>query len=181
MDSDGKLIEKGKERLALLISSLEKARTRIIIPAPALSELLVRAGATASQQIVEEIGKASVFRIEAFDALAAIELATMTREALRTRDKKGGVQDPWAKVKFDKQIVAIAKVHQASAIYSDDKGVKTHAEKMGMSVIRIIDLPSPPENPQGNLFDRVKLESPDEAAIAEIEKQIAEAESPSEL
>ena len=35
-------------------------------------------------------------------------------------NKKDGSGEPWAKIKYDRQIVAIAKVIGASAIYSDD-------------------------------------------------------------
>jgi hypothetical protein len=66
-----------KERIEALVVELEKSGTKIIVPTPVLSEVLVRAGATASQQIVEYINGAAVFRIASFDARAAIELAAM--------------------------------------------------------------------------------------------------------
>jgi hypothetical protein len=59
---DGLPIEKPKERLELLVERLQKARTKLIIPTPALSEILVRAGVQASQEIVEHLNKYAVWR-----------------------------------------------------------------------------------------------------------------------
>jgi hypothetical protein len=178
-DSAGQPIPKGQERLRLLVATLEKARTKIIVPSPALSEILVRAGVDASQRVVEAITKSSVMTIESFDALAAIEAATMTRDAFDRGNKKDGLSATWAKVKFDRQIVAIARVHQATAIYSDDSDVKTIAGKVNLQVIAIAELPVPPENPQKDMFEAPKAK-PDEAEIAaaEIEAQIANAPPP---
>ena len=58
---------------------------------------------------------------------------------------------PWAKVKYDRQIIAIARVAQASAIYSDDKGIQALAKAADIQVIGLADLPLPPETAQGEL------------------------------
>ena len=62
----------------LLIATLEKEKSKLIVPTPALSEVLVRAPPSDAPRLVEEINKAAVFRIAPFDALAAIEVAAMT-------------------------------------------------------------------------------------------------------
>jgi hypothetical protein len=94
----------------------------IIIPTPALSELLVRAGDD-MQSLVNMLQKSAVFHIVPFDTLAAIEVAAMTQRAIDNGDKRGGVDCSWAKIKYDRQIIAIAKVHRATAIYSDDDDI----------------------------------------------------------
>lgn len=81
-DSTGVPITAPKDRVEHLISELEAGAINIMIPTPVLSEVLVRAGAKASQQIVEELNRQSVFRIEPFDIRAAIEVAAMSRTAL---------------------------------------------------------------------------------------------------
>ena len=68
--------------------------------------------------------------MEPFETRAAIEVALMTRNAKSGGDKKGGLDAPWAKVKFDRQIVAIAKVVQASAIYTDDGDIVSIARNV---------------------------------------------------
>ncbi len=75
----------------------------------------------------------------------------MTREAIEDGDKRGGGEGTWAKVKFDRQIVAIAKVEGANVIYSDDRNVQTFAAGVGISVVKVADLPLPPEDPQAPL------------------------------
>jgi hypothetical protein len=65
-----------------------------------------------------------------------------------------------AKLKYDRQIVAIAIVTNASAIYSDDYGVKAIAGRSGIRVIRLADLELPPEEAQIPF----QFEKPDEDA-----------------
>ncbi|WP_194406053.1 PIN domain-containing protein [Bradyrhizobium sp. CCBAU 53351] len=145
---DGKAVERAKERIEYLVHRLSKAKARIIIPAPALSEALVKAGAAASLQIVEELQKHAVFSIEPFDTRAALEASAMSRAALAGGNKKGKSTAPWQKVKFDRQIVAIAKVHGATEIYSDDDDVVALGEQAKIKVIRLAALPLPPEKDQ---------------------------------
>jgi hypothetical protein len=148
---DGIEIEKPKERIEFLIQRLQRDKTKLIVPTPALSEALVRAGNEGSLQIVEYINKYAVFRIEPFDTRAAIELAALSREALGRQGKRGGATGVWAKVKFDRQIVAIAKVAGASVIYSDDGDVATLAKQMSIKPIGLADLPLPREDRQFKL------------------------------
>jgi hypothetical protein len=138
----GNPVEHAEGRLALLVDTLGKARTRIIIPTPALSELLVYAG-TGMAELVARLTKSATFRVLPFDTRAAIELAVMTRAAIDQGDKRGGVDAPWNKIKFDRQIVAIAKVAGATAIYSDDHHLCTFAKEQGLTAIGIADLPLP--------------------------------------
>jgi predicted nucleic acid-binding protein len=135
-------VKYAKERILYLIEQLEASKTKIVIPAPAFSELLVRAD-KARNDIIENIQKSSVFRIVPFDTMAAIELAEMTRIAIDNGDKRSGGEGSWAKVKFDRQIIAIAKVAGASTIYTDDKGLQSFAEKNGIKIIRLGELPLP--------------------------------------
>lgn len=148
-DRSGRPVSKPADRVAHLIDQLEKTRETIAVPTPALSEVLVRLGAQRSQQVVEQLNRTSVFSIESFDQRAAIELAAMLREELDAGQKrpKGGPQT-WAKLKFDRQIVAIARVLQASVIYTDDEDVEKLAGRAKMRALRLCDLPLPPVDPQ---------------------------------
>lgn len=78
----------------------------------------------------------------------------MTRDAIRSGDKRAGSDSAWQKVKYDRQIIAIARVRQASAIYSDDGGVRLFGEQLGMRVIPTWAMPLPPEPDQRSLFSR---------------------------
>lgn len=136
-----------QERLSHWIERMEAAGTTIIIPAPALSEALVRAG-KAAPRIIERIKEFAVFQIAPFDTLEAIEVAEMTRAAIDAGDKRGGVSASWAKIKYDRQIVAIARVAQATTIYSDDDEIRTFGERAGLAVVGLAALPLPPKPDQ---------------------------------
>lgn len=86
--TSGKPVLKVAERLEYLIAELEKTKTRVIIPAPALSELLVIADESGPDYLAE-IDKQAMFSVESFDARAAVEAAA-TRKAHRLGINPGG-------------------------------------------------------------------------------------------
>jgi hypothetical protein len=53
------------------------------------------------------------------------------------------IDAPWSKIRFDRQIVAIAKVNAATAIYTDDNKLIAFANLHDIPCIRIADLPIP--------------------------------------
>src|SRR5437588_7452083 len=59
--------------------------------------------------------------------------------------RRGDQEGTYAKITFDRQIVAIAKVNNVTVIYSDDDGVRKFAERNGLTVVRTWELPLPPE------------------------------------
>lgn len=149
-------LEGCQERLSHLIARLERDRATLIVPTPALAEVLVRA-IEAAPGIIRQLKAASVFRIAAFDDRAAIECAMLHAERLN-RQKRLSRQER-DKAKFDEQIVAIAMVEQASAIYSDDSDIRRICENrrgpgdgQRLEVVGMFDLPLPPEDPQLSLF-----------------------------
>jgi hypothetical protein len=144
-------VPKAKERVEYLIATLSKTGEKIIIPTPALSECLVHAGPAGSEYL-NIIGKQSCFRVASFDERAAVEAAIRTYEARQRGQRTGGSGKPEVtktKIKFDRQIVAIATVENATAVYSDDGDVIGYAREAGMEAYRLSDLPEPPEDPQG--------------------------------
>lgn len=149
-EESGLPVDHAAARINAFVRQLEKEKTKIIIPTPALSEILVKAGRSI-QDIVSTLDKDATFRIEPFDTRAAIEAAIMTRKAIETGDKRAGVDSSWAKVKYDRQIVAIAKVHKATTIYSDDRHVRSLGKTAQVTVLGLADLPIPVQE-QGELF-----------------------------
>jgi hypothetical protein len=135
-----KPVERPKERIDLLIADLQKNRTKIIIPTPALAELLVRAG-KAFPTYLTIIKSSSAFRPGPFDDRAAVQVALL---AQAPGDRPKSSTDTYAKIKYDRQIAAIAKVEGATAIYSDDDNVRSYAQRLGIRAIALADLPLPP-------------------------------------
>jgi len=150
VDSSGKPIGNVQERIAFLVQRLERTRIRIVVPTPVLSEVLVHAGHT-GPAIVETLTRSTVFRVVPFDTLAAVEAALMTHTAISAGDKRSGSVAPWAKVKFDRQIVAIAKVTKATMIYSDDADVRALAAAEDIPVTGLEELSLPPAKAQAEL------------------------------
>lgn len=151
-EKTGKPVDYVEARVNTLLETLEKQKTKIIIPTPALSEVLIDAGNDMAS-LLQDIQKNSTFQIKPFDTLAAAELAAITFDAKISGDKKSGSNETWAKIKFDRQIVAIAKVHKATAIYSDDKGLAKFAKKTNIDVVKLVDLPFPDSAKQLSLLD----------------------------
>jgi predicted nucleic acid-binding protein len=140
-----------RERLETLVESLQKTRTAVLIPAPVLTELLIKAGA-AGPGIIAAIQRSTAFRVAPFDTRAAIELAQITNASLLTaRARREAEAATAAKIKFDRQIVAIAKVNNVTAIYSDDGDLIAFAAIAGIKGVRTADLPVPESARQGRL------------------------------
>lgn len=148
----GEAVTKFRERIDHLVATLEKDKTKIILPTPAISEILVRAG-EAGPEYFAKINSVSAFKIAPFDTRAAVEVAMMTHGSLNERQRRNRDDQTVAKMKYDRQIVAIAKVEGASVIYSDDRGMVKMANAANISVIRTSDLPLPPEDLQSSLFE----------------------------
>lgn len=144
--STGQPVHMARERIDFLVRKIGKTRTKVIIPAPVLSEVLVYAGTATSRYV--EILQASPFRVVAFDTRAAIECAEAVRRRHLRKRKPGSNR---GKVKFDEQIAAIAKVEQVSAIYSDDEDMIVYGEEVGIPVIRSWELEIDPADRQGVL------------------------------
>ena len=98
------------------------------------------------------MNKSAVFRIADFDQRAAVGPPPPSARPSTLGDKRSGSPSPWAKIKFDRQIVAIAKVAGASTIYSDDDDIARLSRSAGIRVVRIQDLPLSPESSQLALF-----------------------------
>ena len=146
-DAQGEPLPYARQRIQHLVARLDdKPGEIIVIPAPVLSEVLIRRNPLETRQIIALLNKRGVFSIEPFDQRAAIELAQM----LKKRPRKG--PETWARLKFDCQIVAIAKVCGATTIYSDDDDVYRLGTAAGIPVVRTRDLDVPPDADQAELF-----------------------------
>ncbi len=62
-------------------------------------------------------------------------------------------------IKFDRQILAIAKIQGASVIYTDDEKLAKLVKNNGIDVVMTLDIPLPPPKIQHDL----PLTEPDES------------------
>jgi predicted nucleic acid-binding protein len=136
----GKPVDRAHDRMSVLVEQLREADARIVIPSPVLSEFLT----FASSEYLSEINSSRHFEIAAFDQRAAIEAAVTLKKAIRGGlGKRLGLEGNWQKIKIDRQIVAIAKIQGAEAIYTTDRDIKGLAADSGIRVIHVAELPLP--------------------------------------
>jgi predicted nucleic acid-binding protein len=148
--STNKSVDRARERIEFLLETLSQAKTQVFIPTPVLSELLVGAG-NAKNQYLGEIQASGALTIAPFDVKAAVELAFLLDGDGKRPKVTMSKQETWAKVKFDRQIVAIAKANKVSAIYTDDSTLASVAKANGIHAHHTWDLPLPPQKAQQDL------------------------------
>jgi predicted nucleic acid-binding protein len=136
------LVDRLEDRIEKLLEDLDNESERIIVPTPVLSEFLILAGRDSSAYL-EKLASMKNFLIKPFDEMAAVELAAIEVADRVMGDKRGGSIGDWAKVRFDRQIIAIAKTNGAKRIYSDDKDLGKFSSRLGIEVVRTSDLPLP--------------------------------------
>lgn len=147
----GKPITDCKQRIEHLLATLQKDDAKIIIPTPALGEVLVKAQQMAPE-LLRQLTSSKHFRVAPFDTMAAVEYAAMHASRLG----KGTTNR--TKAKFDEQIVAIARVEGAQVIYSDDGDIAKLAGPK-IKVMGIAELPLPPTKAQPDMFDQLRNEA----------------------
>lgn len=138
-DRENQPVSQFRERVAHLTQMMDVSNDTIGVPTPAMAEVLVRSGASRARY-VSTLSDTWKFQILPFDSRAAIEAADLIA-AIKSQKEKW---ETWAKIKFDIQIVSIAKAESATVIYSDDKDIENYAKRFKIRVVRICDLPLPP-------------------------------------
>lgn len=137
-----------KLRISSFVSQIEKQGCFLIIPMPVLAEYLVGADQAAlkSLQVLER--KKYVIMAN-FDRTSAYECSQLDRSARgEGNDKKDGVEQPWQKIKLDRQVIAVGKASGATMVISRDAGVQSSAARCGMECLWINDLALSAEDKQ---------------------------------
>lgn len=124
----GDAIPRFKDRVSHLVEELDRTGELIVIPTPVLSEYLEGAGVAGPQRL-EEIQNEAAFSIADFDTRAAVEQARLSQEYNESLPRNS--PEPRQKVKFDRQIIAVARVCAETLLFSGDKGLKGFARKCG--------------------------------------------------
>lgn len=146
----GRPVDRAAARIEYLIENLTNDTEKVVIPTPVLSEVLVHAG-EALQPYLDTLNGQSCFKIAPFDQKAAIEVALAMSDAIKRGGHRIDAANPDAtktKIKFDRQIVAVAKAEGAHTIYSDDSDVHNYAVGAGLKACRTSELELPPEDAQ---------------------------------
>ena len=142
-----KLEGERRDKIDHLVATLQKRRSKIIIPTPALTELMVHAG-KARDAYHQSLSASAAFQIAPFDSRAAMECALLLKEAWTTAEQKKVTR---TKFKFDWQIVSIAASRNAETIYSDDKDIARYGQRVGIKVVKTDELILPESAKQQKL------------------------------
>lgn len=128
-------------RLTHFLGQCDAERAEILIPTPALAELLTLA-TREPQPILDLIDRQARFRIVPFDRRAATECGHLIRSGF---DLARSSRKPRGLVKFDAMILAIAVVEGATTLCTDDDDLRALAGQRGLTVLGLADLPQPPQ------------------------------------
>lgn len=130
------------ERIECFVKEMSKNKGKIVIPSVVLAEFLLFTGKDHAKYS-DIIKKKSVFDIAGFDHPEAIILVEQALGDGRLKTKSPNDQTR-AKLKYDRQIAAIAKTARATAIYSTDQDLHRLARRLDIKACNIKDLPYPP-------------------------------------
>lgn len=153
-DLEGKAVSYAVERIQYFVDSSAHHDRQILLPTPVIAELL-SASNVEEDALTEALIGNSAFLIAGYDQRAAIINAQMNKNATASGNLKAGSEQPRQIVKFDRQILAIAKLHGASAVYCGDKNMAAHARHYGLSPLCAVDMELPPEIIQPDLLLKV--------------------------
>lgn len=137
-------------RMQGLLLELRKKRESIGIPAQVWAEFIDQAG-QAEIEATQNIFKTSAFRLLSYDLRAAMETVEVVRLGRSARKSEVGGKRPRQAVKVDWQIIAVAKVHSARLLITNDVDMINEAQRSGVRCIKIQDLPIPDGLRQHNL------------------------------
>ena len=118
------------EAVSKLIQALSSENAKVVVPTPALAQVLTHSP-TKAEGWMRTLNTYSCFQVRPFDDKASFELTQILGESV------SGLRDI---LRFDRQIVAIAKVYAVSVLYADDEQVNQFAEQCGIHAKRLKDL-----------------------------------------
>ncbi|MEJ8815467.1 type II toxin-antitoxin system VapC family toxin [Variovorax ureilyticus] len=168
------------DRMKGLLEDIDKSNGKLLIPAQVVGEYIAGAG-PAGQPILKALLNNRRIEVVSFDHVAATECALMDRAAVAAGGHKRaplGRDALWQKVKVDRQIVALAKVHAVDLIVSSDGDIPKLAQAVNIRCTAVKDLALPgwaqqvhideiAEPPRPRRTERVKvLEEPVLRAVA---------------
>jgi predicted nucleic acid-binding protein len=129
-----------RERLQCLVDKVRKNKGRVLIPTPALTEFSVYA----TPQDIEFL-LSQTFKIAPLDIRAALECGQFIKQLLSAQKAKKSAHFDKLKMKFDLQILAIAKANNVTLFVTDDKQLLSQAAQSGVNALPVSDLPLPDE------------------------------------
>lgn len=138
----GAVIEDGFRRAEALVERVETLKTVAVIPAPVLAEYLIGLEPGTYQEHLDIINGSAFIEVVSFDQASAIECAYLVN------DQERKMMDPdakQAKLKFDRQILAIAIAVGAKELWTHDKTLYRRAANSPVTPRSLADIGPQPE------------------------------------
>lgn len=137
----GLVVDRAEARADALVERIDRHGGQILIPTPVLSEYLFGVNPESIQSHLELIGGFACFEVVSFDEIAAVECARMiTSQELKQLDPTSSK----AKLRFDRQIISIAKANNADEIWTHDAPLMLKAESLNIKVKSLADIDAKP-------------------------------------
>jgi predicted nucleic acid-binding protein len=139
-------------RLETLIDELTKRGDKLIIPAPAIAEVMCKV--SPPTDVMARLNSYKCIEPYAFDQKCALTLGEISQR-FGPAIREARALNEWARqrVKVDIQIVAVAVTYGADTLYTDDDSQATFAEICGLNVMHSWNLPISDEHRQADLFE----------------------------
>ncbi|MGO9258551.1 MAG: hypothetical protein ACLQU1_19870 [Bryobacteraceae bacterium] len=166
-DAKGKpVVDRAQDRIDFLVQTIsDKKDSKIILPTPALAEFMLLA-ADRWAEYLTIIRRRAIFEIAGFDDPEAVELVEHWLKFGDGKKLKPSTPETWAKLKYDRQIAAIAVTRRVECIYSTDCDLEKYAKELRIKFRNLVDLPLPPTQQQSLPLEDPDLEQRQEAPDA---------------
>lgn len=138
----GRLDKEEKLRMDGLVALMRSKREPIGIPAQVWAEFLDAASEDEMSES-QALLKTSAFRFLPYDMRAAVETVDVARAGRAARKSMKGKLRERQAVKVDWQIIAVAKVHRARLLLTNDGDMQIEAARSGINCCSIADLEIP--------------------------------------
>lgn len=133
----GAIIDNAFDRALALVDRIDNLKGTVVLPAPVLSEYLLGVSREKHNAHLGIIMSTRSIQIAPFDELAAIECALLpSNQELKNMDANSTM----AKLKYDRQIIAIALSIGADEIWTHDKQVFAKAKALGIQARSLADI-----------------------------------------
>lgn len=142
----GNTIERASARAAALIEQIDQRDGLVIIPAPVLAEYLIGIDQGSYQEQIDLLNSFSCIEITSFDQLAAIECALLVNEQ---EHKTLDPEATKAKLRVDRQILAMTLAIDADELWTHDTGLFKKAKASGITTKSLANVEPQPD--QGKL------------------------------
>lgn len=139
---DGAVVDNAFKRAEALVERIEAVNGLVILPAPVVSEYLLGIDQSSYQIHLDIINSSKAIEVIAFDQIAAVECAMLvSNREMKTLDPDSKM----AKLKYDRQILAIAIASGAKEIWTHDKQLFKRSEAAGLTARSLADISPKPE------------------------------------